>query len=605
MEKRLPVPNLIAIVVVVMAATLGLLLLMASLANAPIQAAPLRSGTGDDPRIEAITATSSLPISDTYPGDGVDKTLYYNNAVAGTITLTLEISGTPTLTLTAGAAFDEPEHIYTSPVASAFLVVTHTVATTHTTQSHVAYTIVNTNAEQTVVAITYVQDVDAPSVLTPSIDTQGSQYLYAVNTALYYTNQMAIPQSFYMNGYSLDGLSGIEKVTFSPALGESPGDDTSGFWPWGPPWPGYGVDPHTTATGVITATVHDNVDNIAVQTYTYELDGTPPASTASAPLCASSSPVAVMWVATDTQSGIYSTTLWYTKEAAGTWSCFQAVNAGSGTFDFIPPEGDGAYLFATIAVDNLGNLEVGPTVSETQTLYDATPPTNVIITAPAYTVEDRFTVSWSADDATSGIASYTVEYSATHCASWQAWLPVTTTTSATFTAPYTPTVYVFRVTAYDQAGNSADAIATTRVGIFPVYLPLVMNHWVWWYQYDLYEPNDSPAQALAHSPLTSTQAYTAYIWDATDPDDYYHFTPITTDPVQVTLRSIPANCDYDLYIYYCDAQQCYLVAQSDESGNTNESLTFNPVVDTRYYIRVYPRSGSSNQQPYRLRVTYE
>lgn len=654
-------------------AALMLTLLLLLLASARTQAAPLRNtGTGTDPAIRAITLTSNFPISDTHPGDGVTKTVYFSNSTSGVLTLTFEISGTPTLTLTAGAAFGDPARTYTSTATPWSPLVTYSVETGGGDYPGVTYTAINTAGVRTSIAITYVRDVTAPNVWNPSI-VETSDYLYAVGTHLYYTNTMPLPQNFVVQGHADDDRSGVDRVRFSPALGDSPDEDTAGFQPW-QSLPPYDVDPGATASGTITATVYDNAGNAAVQTYTYELDDTPPESTASAPPYATSSPVAITWVATDTQSGVYSTTLWYKKEVTGTWIPYQAINASSGSFDFDPPAGDGLYLFATVAADNLGNLEAGPAAPETQTVYDTevpqsevtwaplyrnsspitmtwvataslapltevrlwyrfdsgiwtatqitgtdspgvfafnptdgdgtycfatvakdaygkseadptgngdaatmydtdilptssltvtpagwtstgaftltwdnpadlsgiagvryavdvgptgnlsgtlrvgqgiaaitltvpsegehtawlwlldnagnvdyttaqttvlrydvTRPTNVTITAPERTPETQFAVSWSADDEPSGIASYTVEYSGTLYASWQAWLPITTTTSATFTAPYTETDYIFRVTAYDHAGNSAQAQTVTYVGLFHSYLPVVMR----------------------------------------------------------------------------------------------------------------------------------
>lgn len=896
--ERIPKPARIG--VAALGTVLALAFLLAFLAGARIQAAPLcNAGTGANPRIQAITVTSNLPISDTHPGTGVTKTVYFNNAVPGIITLTFEISGTPTLTLTAGAAFSVSQRIYTLTTSPLTATVVYTIDTGHGSQNHIGYTAINSDGVQTTIAITYLQDITAPTILTPSI-VEVSDYLYAVGTRLYYTNTMPLAQNFIVRGYSSDGASGVDRVSFSPAFGESPADVTSGFTPWqsGP----YGVDPGTTANGTITATVADQVGNAAVQTYTYALDGTPPESTASAPAYAITSPITITWAATDTQSGVYSTMLWYKKEITGTWTPDQTINASSGAFGFDPPAGDGLYLFSTVAVDNLGNLEAGPTVSETQTVYDthkpqsevawapqyrnrdpitvtwvatpslapltevrlwrrfdggawttttitsaasagvftftpasgdgtyyfatvaqdaygksetgptgngdattmydtvisptagltvtpavwtnvntftvkwdnpadlsgiagarysvdvtpagdlsgtlrstpgittltnltapvegentvwvwlednagnvdyttaqtvalrydtsitapvnltatpaawtnvntftvtwdnpddlsgiagarysvdvtpagnlggtlratpgittltsltvttegthpvwvwledsagnvdhttaqtvslrydATPPTTVTITAPEHISATQFLVSWSAQDATSGVATYTVAYSGTAYTSWQDWLTNTTATSETFTALATDTDYIFRVTAYDRAGNSAEGMATTHVGPFRIYLPLTMRGWVWWYQYDIYEPNDTPAQAWGA--LKADVVYEAYIWDATDKEDYYHFTPSTDTAVHIELTDIPSDCDYDLYVYYYDGQY-QLVALSNQSGNVSENVTFIPVAEWKYYVRVYPYSGFNSQQPYRLTATYQ
>lgn len=154
MEARTHTLRTTRITLASLSAALALVFLLAFLVST--HAAPLRNeGSGTDPRIQAITATSSLPISDTHPGDGITKTVYFTNDVPGVITLTFEISGTPTLTLTAGAAFDEPERVYTSTDQFWTRVVTYAVATTHTTQPNIIYTATNTNSAQTMVAITW------------------------------------------------------------------------------------------------------------------------------------------------------------------------------------------------------------------------------------------------------------------------------------------------------------------------------------------------------------------------------------------------------------------------------------------------------------------
>ena len=78
--ERIPKPARIG--VAALGTVLALAFLLAFLAGARIQAAPLcNAGTGANPRIQAITVTSNLPISDTHPGTGVTKTVYFNNAV--------------------------------------------------------------------------------------------------------------------------------------------------------------------------------------------------------------------------------------------------------------------------------------------------------------------------------------------------------------------------------------------------------------------------------------------------------------------------------------------------------------------------------------------
>jgi hypothetical protein len=263
--------------------------------------------------------------------------------------------------------------------------------------------------------------------------------------------------------------------------------------------------------------------------------------------------------------------------------------------------GDGShrlYLWLTDAAGNV-NHENRQMV---RLRYDTTPPTDVSINTPATTIDPEFIVSWQATDTASGISYYRVQYRAEEETSWYTWFASTTDTSALFTVPESGTDYVFRVTAYDRVGNSATATATARAGLRGTYLPVVVQYWASWYQYDIFEPNNTPEQA--YGPLQSDQAYEAYIWNSTDVNDYYHFTPSTTAQVQVALTQIPASCDFDLYIYYFNGSY-QLVAYSNRTGTADESVSFTPVAGRQYFARVYRYSGSSNQQPYRLRVTYQ
>ncbi|MFN2270613.1 MAG: pre-peptidase C-terminal domain-containing protein [Anaerolineae bacterium] len=392
MKKRMRISRPALIAVAAVAATLGLLLLMASIADVRTRAAPLDDqGTGSDPRIETCTVTADFPISDTHPGDGVAKTVYFTNKSGGVITATLGVSGTPTLVFVAPAVFDAPMDVQMSSLAQASFVVTYVVAATHTTQLDVAYTAVNTDSVETVIEIDYVQDITAPEVT---------------------------------------------------------------------------------------------------------------------------------------------------------------------------------------------------------------------VTAPSATSATSFTISWEASDPAPGsgvVASYTVAYREDDGV-WEPWLSSTALTESTFLSATINSTYAFSVTVYDHVSNRGEGVAVTQVGQQQdVYLPLVMSDWVWWYQFDIYEPNDSLSEA--YGPLTSTQVYTAYIWDTTDAGDYYHFTPSTTDQVQVTLTNIPVGADYDLYIY--DSVQGTWLAWSDNPGNQNESVPFTPVAGRKYYILVSPYGGTSNNsQPYYLTVTY-
>ncbi|MDY7079530.1 MAG: DUF11 domain-containing protein [Chloroflexota bacterium] len=152
-------------------------------------------------------------------------------------------------------------------------------------------------------------------------------------------------------------------------------------------------------------------------------------------------------------------------------------------------------------------------------------------------------------------------------------------------------------------GIQEELCSTTLANpIARIYMPIVMRNRVWWHKHDNYEPNDTPSQA--YGPLTSGEIYEAYIWNATDQDDYYHFTTSTGDDVYIELSNIPANCDYDLYVYYYDGQY-HQIASSNQWGNVNEDVTFTPVAGETYYIRIYQSAGFSDEQTYSLRAAYQ
>jgi hypothetical protein len=154
-----------------MVAAMALVLVMASLSSARNETAPLGSpGTGADPEIRYVTVTADLPTYDPTGQEGVTKTVYFNNVSSGTITVTFDISGTPTLTLTAGGGFAEPERIYTSAGQTSSQAITYAVVPADTTQPNVPYTATNANGIQTTIAITYVRDISAPVSGSVAVD---------------------------------------------------------------------------------------------------------------------------------------------------------------------------------------------------------------------------------------------------------------------------------------------------------------------------------------------------------------------------------------------------------------------------------------------------
>ena len=157
----------------------------------------------------------------------------------------------------------------------------------------------------------------------------------------------------------------------------------------------------TDVAGNVESTPSGDGDTITV------IDTTKPDSNADSPTYANAA-IAVSWSAGDATSGVSSTRLWVKIGAGGTWTSTTLTQTGtSGTFNYTPSSGDGAYYFATVATDTAGNVESSPSVDgDSVTVVDATIP----YSAADSSMYDSnpVSVSWTAGDATSGVSLYTV-----------------------------------------------------------------------------------------------------------------------------------------------------------------------------------------------------
>jgi len=131
------------------------------------------------------------------------------------------------------------------------------------------------------------------------------------------------------------------------------------------------------------------------------VDGSPPQSTC---WCDeySGDPISVDFSASDPESGVLRTDLYY-KYESGSWSdSGESLGGNAGTFTFTPAYGEGAYYFYTVATDAAGNQESPPALPDAQTFHDVGAPSSSC-TGPDYassTVEIDFVAS---DGAGSGL----------------------------------------------------------------------------------------------------------------------------------------------------------------------------------------------------------
>jgi hypothetical protein len=109
------------------------------------------------------------------------------------------------------------------------------------------------------------------------------------------------------------------------------------------------------------------------------------------------------------------------------------------------------YSFFSIAVDVDGNREAGKSSAEAWTTVDVTPPYSCVTTLAGFRIEKTFKVSWSGNDAASGVRSYDI-YSAVDDENFRKWQAGTGNTSAIFSGE-DGHEYVFYSVATDNAGN--------------------------------------------------------------------------------------------------------------------------------------------------------
>jgi photosystem II stability/assembly factor-like uncharacterized protein len=188
---------------------LTLTLAGARVASAPVNAAPgvrpleWRDPPGD-PEIGAITVTADVILSDTAPG-GLARTVYFNNKNGGTLTVTVAVTGTPTLTLTGGAAFNKvTETEVVSTIAPFEGIITYEVETGHGTQPGVLFTA--TSAISVVaVPITFVQDIAEPVV---TVSTTASHVGTTTFPLYWFAQDTSGIRDYVVNYYTATGSAG-------------------------------------------------------------------------------------------------------------------------------------------------------------------------------------------------------------------------------------------------------------------------------------------------------------------------------------------------------------------------------------------------------------
>ena len=94
-------------------------------------------------------------------------------------------------------------------------------------------------------------------------------------------------------------------------------------------------------------------------------------------------------------------------------------------------------------------------------------------------------------------------------------------------------------------------------------------------------------------------------------EDIYYVNLPTAHAIEAWLEQIPANNNYQLYVYADVSGVCNLNGQdklcgySGNPGNGDEHIITPVLPAGKYYVRVRPVQGYSATQPYAFRAVYQ
>jgi len=162
----------------------------------------------------------------------------------------------------------------------------YTAKQSNTTSGVITATIYDRLGNFATQIFTYTRDITSPNISygSPPI-VEDSPYLHADGTTVYYSHQMGgTSQSFTVQGHASDDgaeASGLDRATFSPALGNvsysSPVEEWSPADEWSRTY--NDVEDTDWGNGTITVTVYDNVSNWSTAVFTYIEDTIAPTVT--------------------------------------------------------------------------------------------------------------------------------------------------------------------------------------------------------------------------------------------------------------------------------------------------------------------------------------
>lgn len=179
------------------------------------------------------------------------------------------------------------------------------------------------------------------------------------------------------------------------------------------------------------------------------------------------------------------------------------------------------------------------------------------------------TLNWSA---ATGALTYNIQYRVVGSGTWT---PTTSaSTSKAISSLTASTQYEFQVQSACTGGATSDFSASTNFTTSAAGCT------------DIYESNNSKNSA---KPITPGIAINALINVSTDKDFFSFANTISEPNFQVSLTSLPANYNLDLY-----NPSGTKIAASKKSGTTDELIINNGGTVGTYKVRVYPSGGAFN-----------
>jgi hypothetical protein len=323
----------------------------------------------------------------------------------------------------------------------------------------------------------------------------------------------------------------------------------------------------------------DNAGNVqaapvGAQTTTV-VDGLAPSSAASATALSGSSSLTVDYSAADGGSDLARVDLYAKAPGDSDYSkvASDSSPSASGSFSYTAAAGDGSYSFYTVATDKAGNAEAAPSGADATTLVDATAPSSSA-SAPAIAVSAPITVSYTASDGGSGLASVEL-YVKKPGDSDYSKVASDSSPSASGSFSYTPDggngSYSFYTRASDRAGNTEAA---------PSSPDATTN-----YTGDV-APDTTAPQSSASAPSTTTWAPITVSYTASDNSggsglarvDLYVKKPGDSDYSKVATDGSPsASGSFSYTPDGSNGHYSFYTRATDTAGNVEDSP---PVGDT-------------------------